>query len=146
MRTSQNGIDMIKSFEALRLEPYKDSAGVWTCGYGFTGPEVKQGVAWTLKQAEDALQGRIGAIDGILKGCVVPLITQNQWDALVSLVYNIGQGAFRGSTLLRLLNQRDFKGAAEEFSKWDKEHRNGVLVEDPSLLKRREAERKLFLS
>ena len=142
MKTSQRGIDLIKSFEGLRLEPYKDQAGVWTCGYGFTGPEVKQGVAWTLKQAEDALAGRIRAIDGILAKAIVPRLTQNQWDALVSLCYNIGQGAFRGSTLLRLVNQRDFPGAAEEFLKWD--HVGGVV--NAGLLKRRQVERALFLS
>lgn len=142
MNTSEDGINFIKSWEQLRLEPYKDSVGVWTCGYGFTGPEVKQGVSWTLKQAEDALLGRIRAIDSILKQCVVPVITQGQWDALVSLAYNIGQGAFRGSTLLRLVNQRKFNQAAEEFLRWD--HAGGKVL--PGLTKRREAERALFLS
>lgn len=174
MKTSQRGIDRLKSLEAKELEAYPDPASAlgracaarglkmrdyrqvpgwpslsgapWTIGWGATGPQITQGTVWTDAKAESDLLGRISAIDGILTKVIVPVLNQNQWDALVCLVYNIGQAAFRGSTLLRLINQRDFKGAAEEFLKWDKEHRNGVLVEDPGLLRRREAERTLFLS
>jgi lysozyme len=141
MKTSQAGKDFIKSWEKLRLEPYKDAVGIWTAGYGFTGPEVKQGVTWTLKQAEDALQGRIDAIDGILNKVIIPRVTQGQWDAIVSLAYNVGQAALRGSTLIRLVNQRQFNKAADEFLKWN--HAGGKVL--PGLTKRRQAERDLFI-
>lgn len=143
MKASQKAIDLIKQFEGLRLEAYQDQRGILTIGYGYTGPEVTPHTVWTEAQANLALVGRINAIAGILTGCIVPIVNQNQFDALVSLAYNIGQGAFRGSTLLRKLNQRDFPGAGEEFLKWDHNHDGSV---NPGLQRRREAEQTLFLS
>jgi lysozyme len=143
VKASQKAIDLVKQFEGLRLEAYRDTRGIWTIGYGHTGPEVRQGSVWTESQANLALVSRINAIAGILTGCIVPLLTQGQFDALVSLCYNIGQGAFRGSTLLKKLNQRDFTGAGAEILRWDHNHDGSVC---PGLLRRREAEQELFLS
>jgi lysozyme len=140
VKASQAAIDLVKRFEGLRLEAYQDQRGIWTIGYGYTGPEVRQGLVWTETQANLALVSRINAIAGILTGCIVPVIKQTQFDALVSLCYNIGQGAFRGSTLLRLINLRDFPGAGEEFLKWD--HVDGKA--SPGLLRRRQAELALW--
>lgn len=140
MKASQAAIDLIKQFEGLRLQAYQDQKGVWTIGFGYTGPEVHQGLVWTEAQANMALVSRVNAIASILSGCIVPLLNQDQFDALVSLCYNIGQGAFRGSTLLRLINQRDFDEAADEFLKWD--HVDGQV--NPGLLSRRVEEMHLF--
>jgi lysozyme len=143
VKASQAAIDLVKQFEGLRLEAYKDTRGIWTIGYGYTGPEVRQGMVWTEAQANLALVSRINAIASILTGCVVPVLRQAQFDALVSLCYNIGQSAFRGSTLIKKLNARDFAGAGEEILHWDHNHDGSVC---PGLLRRREAEQDLFLS
>lgn len=141
MRVSEDGLALLRRFEGLRLKAYQDQGGVWTVGYGATGPGIQQGTEWSEAQAEEQLQHRCEAISSILSGCVKPMLAQHQFDALVSFCYNVGQGAFRGSTLLRKLNQRDFPGAADEFLRWDKVH--GVPT--PGLAKRRAAERDLFL-
>lgn len=142
MIVSNNCLDLIRRFEGCRLIAYLDSAGIPTVGYGTTGPDIKLGTLWSQSQANFALVARCNAIASILDGCVVPVLNQNQFDALISLCYNIGQGAFRGSTLLRLVNTRQFEAAGDEFLKWD--HVGGVV--SPGLLARREAERALFLS
>lgn len=117
-----------------------DQKGIWTVGFGCTGGNIGPDTVWTQEQADSEVQGRLDAIGRIISGCVVPMLSQNQFDALCSLVYNIGPGAFRGSTLLRKLNGRDTAGAALEFPKWD--HTEGM--ENPGLLRRREAEKALF--
>ena len=142
MIASQKCLDLIKSFEGCKLQAYQDQGGVWTVGYGSTGPQIGPGTVWSQSMANMALVSRVNAIASILEGCIVPSLTQGQFDALVSLCYNIGQGAFRGSTLLRLLNQRDYAGAADQFLVWDKV--KGQV--NPGLLNRRNAERELFLS
>lgn len=142
MKASNNAIDLIKSFESCKLTPYRDIGGIWTVGWGTTGPQVKQGVDWTQAEADEALQKRVDAISSILTTVVVPIINQNQFDALVSLCYNIGQNTFRQSTCLRFINQRQFTQAADELLKWN--HIHGVVV--PGLTRRREAERIFFLS
>jgi lysozyme len=141
VKASQRTIDLIKQFEGLRLRSYQDQRGIWTVGYGHTGPEVGPHTVWSESQANLALVGRINAIAGILTGCIVPFVSQNQFDALVSLAYNIGQGAFRGSTLMKKLNQRDFEGAGEEFLKWDHNHDGTVNL---GLRARRAKEAALF--
>lgn len=143
MKASQKAIDLIKRFEGLRLQAYQDTRGIWTIGYGYTGPDVMPYTVWTDAQANLALVSRVNAVASLLTSCIVPLLSQNQFDALVSLAYNIGQGAFRGSTILRLVNQRDFVGAGEEFAKWDHNHDGTV---NAGLLKRREVEKELFLA
>lgn len=142
MKPSERCIELIKQFEGCRLEAYRDQKEVWTVGYGCTGGNVVDGTVWTQEQAEGQLQTRLDAVGRILSGCVMPIITQNQFDALCSLVYNIGPGAFRGSTMLRKLNGRDMAGAAEEFTKWD----HLGAAESAGLLRRREAEQALFTS
>lgn len=146
MQASQTALDLIKQFEGCILTAYLDQRGIPTIGYGHIGPDVHIGLTWTQSQANMALVARVNAIANILNGCIVPILTQNQFDALVSLCYNIGQGSFRGSTLLRLLNQRDMAGAADQFLVWDKITVGGVKVLDQGLLNRRQAERELFLS
>lgn len=143
MKISQKGIDLVKEFEGCVLKAYQDPAKVWTIGYGSTGPDIKEGVVWVQSQANMALVARLNAISSILSGGFIqPALTQNQFDALCSLCYNIGQSAFRGSTLIKKLNERDFSGAADEFLRWDKV--KGVA--NKGLARRRAAERAFFLS
>lgn len=138
---SKRCIDIIKEFEGFRTKSYLDQANVWTIGYGSTGVGIGPNTTWTEKQCEDALITRLNGITGIVSHHVTPILSQGQMDALVSLIYNIGAGAFRTSTLLQKLNKRDLEGAAEEFLRWNKVRG----VENKGLNRRREAERRLFL-
>lgn len=140
MNTSQNGINLIKSFEGCRLEAYKDIVGVLTIGYGTTGPDVKPGMQITQEQAEIFLRRDLVKFEeAILKAVKVPL-NQNQFDALVCFCYNVGSAAFRNSTLLKLLNAGHFVEAAKQFLVWNKAGGKVVL----GLARRREAESNLF--
>ena len=109
---------MLKGFESLRLKAYLDVRGILTIGYGHTGPEVVQGLIWTQQQALQALQEDVSwAVNAVAKAVTVPLL-QNQFDALVSFTFNVGAGAFEGSTLLHLLNAANFVGTSEQFAHW----------------------------
>ena len=140
MKTGRNGINLIKSFEGLRLHAYKCPAGVWTIGYGHT-KGVKKGDMITELKAETLLiidlQSSENAINKLVK---VPL-TQNQFDSLVSFVFNVGNGNFSKSTLLKKLNNKDYTAASNEFEKWVFANKKKLL----GLVKRREAEKELFL-
>lgn len=143
MRISDNGIHFIKEHEGLRLRAYKDTAGVWTIGYGHTrnvkkGDVIDQNTA-TLYLLQD-LRYAEDSINNLVK---VPL-TQNQYDALVSFQFNTGR--LGQSTLLKLLNKKQYISAAGQFEKWNKEHRDGRLVANKGLTIRRDDERRLFLS
>lgn len=120
--TSTSGIDLICSFEGLELEAYDDGVGIWTIGYGTTvinGVKVKKGDTCTVEQAKSYMASDLKKFETAVNKVTVAL-TQNQFDALVSLTYNIGTGAFAGSTLLKKLNTGDYTGAAKEFPKWNK--------------------------
>jgi len=134
-------IDKIKEHEGLRLEAYLPTPNdVWTIGYGHTST-AKKGMVISEEQAEALLRKDIAWVeDAINKNVVVPL-NQNQYDALASLIYNIGAGAFSKSTLLRLLNMGDYEGAANQFPRWNKQ--KGKVLK--GLTRRREEERQLFL-
>ena len=137
----QNAREIIKHFEGLKLESYKCPAGIWTVGWGHTSGVVK-GDKITEKVAEQFLDYDISwagkAVDELVK---VPL-TQNQKDALISFVFNLGKGKLMGSTLLRKLNSGDYQGAALEFDKWV--YAGGQKLN--GLIRRRAAERQLFES
>ena len=142
MKTEQKGIDLIKSFEGLSLKAYLCPAGVLTIGYGHTGSNVMPGQIISEEQAENLLRSDLNRFEvGILKS-VSTSINQNQFDALVSLSFNIGLGAFRNSTLLRVLNEGNYEEAASNFLKWNKG--GGRVL--PGLVRRREAERQLFIN
>lgn len=140
MKTSKQGIELIKKYEGLRLTAYKCPSDVWTIGYGHTR-DVTKGMHITGKQAEKFLQEDLKAFEDAVNDYVKVPINQNQFDALVSFSFNCGSGALKKSTLLRKLNARDFSGAANEFLKWNKS--NGIILE--GLVKRRKDERELFL-
>ena len=142
MKTSTNGIDLICSFEGLRLKAYDDGVGVWTIGYGTTvinGRKVKKGDTCTLEQAKSYMAQDLKQFESAVNQVKVPL-NQNQYDALVSLTYNIGVSAFLSSTLFKKLNAKDYKGAAEQFGRWNRA--GGKVMR--GLTNRRAKERKLF--
>jgi GH24 family phage-related lysozyme (muramidase) len=143
LKVSDNGLALIKKFEGCRLTAYADVGGVWTIGWGQTGPDVVEGLTITQAQADARLRAEVDRFaEGVLSGLKVP-VNQNQFDALVSFAYNVGLGAFRSSTLLKLLNDKtQVSIVASEFLKWNKV--NGKPIE--GLSRRREAEKQLFLS
>jgi len=113
---SDNGLALTKSFEGLRLTAYQDCGGVWTIGYGHTGPDVHAGLTITEADADAWLRTDVSeAVTCVNRAVNVP-ITQNQFDALVDFCFNCGRGSLLQSTLLRKLNIGDFTGAAEQFA------------------------------
>lgn len=142
--TSASGIDLICSFEGLRLNAYDDGVGVWTIGYGTTiinGVKVKKGDTCTEAQAKQYMASDLKKFEAAVNKVQVPL-NQNQFDALVSLAYNIGTSAFASSTLLKKLNSGDYKGAAAQFDVWNKA--GGKVMK--GLVNRRAKEKALFLA
>ena len=150
MRTSERGVALIKRFEGRRLGAYRDVAGIWTIGYGHTGPDVTPGDLITPERAEELLRQDLLRFErGVRERVSVPL-NQNQFDALVSLAFNIGLDAFGRSTVRRRLNRHDLKSAAEAFLMWkladlDRDGKTEPHEVSPGLKRRREAERALFL-
>jgi len=139
-------LDLIKSFESLRLRTYRDPVGIWTIGYGHTGPDVYPGQEISKAEAERLLADDLrDSEDGVREFVAVPL-NENQFAALVSFAFNAGKGALKGSTLRRKLNNKDYKGAADEFSKWVYGTIDGKKVRLPGLVRRRAQERNLFLN
>lgn len=136
-----SNIDLIKEFEGLRLTAYKDIVGVWTIGYGHTKTAV-EGMRITSAGAEMLLRSDLEWVEGVLNNSVKVPLKQNEYDALASLIYNIGGPAFKRSTLLRMLNNgADKVDIANEFLRWNKA--GGKVVK--GLTNRREHERQLFL-
>ena len=139
MNYSDAGLDLTEESEGCRLIAYQDSVGVWSIGYGHTRGVVA-GMTCTQAQAEAWLREDIlSAIADVNRLVKVPL-TQGEFDALVDFDFNLGGGALRGSTLLRLLNGGDHAGAAEQFERWDRAGGH-VLA---GLLRRRLAEEAEF--
>ncbi|ENW81132.1 hypothetical protein F909_02423 [Acinetobacter sp. ANC 3929] len=142
---SVDGIHLITSFENLKLHAYDDSTDVWTIGFGTTvypnGTRVKKGDSCTLEQAKFFFQHDLRRFQATVNENVSVALSQNQFDALVSLTYNIGQTAFKNSTLLKKLNLNDYGGAADQFLVWNKG--GGKILR--GLVRRREVERSLFL-
>lgn len=143
---SSSGIKLIKNFEGYLSKAYQDSVGVWTIGWGHTG-NVQPGDTTTRREATKFLKEDVGTAEKAVRSKVKVRINQNQFDALVSFIYNVGPGAFASSTLLKVLNQGDYKGAADQFLRWDKATEpDGTVISLLGLTRRRKAERKLFLT
>ncbi len=140
MNISKTGLDLIKSFESLRLNAYLCPAGVLTIGYGHTGKDVNTGNTITEERADELLAYDVSKFEKGVSGAVHIDLTQNQFDALVSLAFNIGLSAFTRSTLLRKLNQGDLEGAALEFLRWNRAS-GKILI---GLVRRRDRERYIF--
>lgn len=138
-------LELIKSFEGLELKAYKDAVGVWTIGYGHTSmagdPKVVPGMVITKQEAEALLlKDLVKYENGVKRWVKVPL-NPNQYGALVSFCYNVGEGNLSKSTLVKKVNAGDFAGAAKEFAKWNK----AGGKELKGLTRRRTAEASLFL-
>lgn len=139
MKCGDAGLELIKSHEGCRFEAYQDSVGVWTIGYGHT-LGVFDGQVIDQDEADRLLEADLVSAEKCIMNSVTGAITQNQFDALCSWVFNLGCGALRNSGLLRKLNAGDDEGAAQEILKWD--HAGGRTL--AGLTARREAESELF--
>lgn len=139
------GLALIQNFEGCELTAYPDpgSGGdPWTIGFGHTGSDVHPGSSITQTRADELLLQDLAVFERCVNDAVSHSITPNQFAACVSFAYNEGCGAFEGSTLLRLLNAGDVRGAADQFGEWVSA--DGRVLE--GLVRRRAAERALFLT
>mgnify|MGYP003136316221 FL=1 len=118
---------------------YKCPAGVWTIGYGHI-KGVSEGMTITQEQAEQMLLDELIEYENYINELVTVPLSQNQFDALVSWVYNLGPANLKSSTLLKVLNSNDFEGVPAQIVRWNKA--NGKVLE--GLTRRREAEAELF--
>lgn len=141
MKTGPRGLALIKSFESLRLTAYRDVGGVLTIGYGHTGPDVKEGDTITEHQAEVLLATDLLGAERAVEDRLNREPRQSEFDSMVSLTFNIGVNAFKGSTLANLADGDHRTAAARQFPLWCKD--NGQEVR--GLLRRRFAEAALFL-
>lgn len=145
-QVSPQGVDLICGFEGLELKAYDDGAGVCTIGYGTTiyphGKAVQYGDTCTIEQAKNYMQYDLRRFEQAVTAAVNVPLNQNQFDALLSLSYNIGIGAFKNSTLLKLLNASDYHAASDQFDVWIKA--GGKTVQ--GLVNRRAVEKLLFNS
>jgi lysozyme len=137
---SGNGLSLTEQFEGCRLTAYQDQVGVWTIGYGHTGSDVTPGLTVTQDQAQALLAKDVGSAATCVNDVVAIKLTQDEFDALVDFVFNLGIQAFTGSTLLRDLDSGDLTAAAAQFDLWDRA--GGAVV--AGLLRRRQAETALF--
>lgn len=147
MITSNRGLQIIKDFEKFEPTAYQDQVGIWTIGYGTTrypdGTRVSPGDEIDEIQAHNYLRHEVMIIESKLNSLIKVFLKQNQWDALVSLTYNIGIGAFRGSSLLKVLN-RTGEIDKDLLTRWNKVTIDGEKVTSRGLAKRRELEWQLY--
>lgn len=139
-------VHFIKDAEGFRAEAYLCPAGRWTIGYGSTlieGQPVRKNEIASEVQAMEYLMASVRQIDRQISGWVHVPLTENQRAALISFVYNVGLGAFCGSSLLKDLNANDYGAAANELIRWVRGNHGEVL---PGLVLRRQKEKELFLS
>lgn len=145
-RLNETGLDLIKTFEGFSPVPYEDEAGILTVGYGH---KILPGESFnriTARQAQLILQSDIAKAEESVQELVKVPLTNNQFSALVSFVFNVGSGAFSKSTMLSKLNDGNYLSAAEEFARWNKTHKGGELVVSNILTKRRAIEKDHFLA
>lgn len=141
-KTSLAGIALIKRSEGLRLTSYKDIGGVLTIGWGHTGPDVLPNMKITQAMAEVLFKGDLEKAERAVSDLVTVPILQGHFDALVDFTFNLGAGALKSSTLLRLLNGQDYTGAGHQLIKWV--YASGEV--QPGLLRRRTDARNLWFS
>lgn len=141
MRVSDEGRKAIQQFEGCRLEAYQDVVGVWTIAYGHTGPDVHAGLTITPARADALLALDLQRFERAVSAAVTRTLHQCEFDALVSLAFNIGAAAFAKSTLVRLLNEGRWTDAAAQFTVW---HKAGGALH-AGLLRRRTRELMMFV-
>ena len=139
MNTSAEGISLIKKFEGCELYAYQCSAGVWTIGYGHT-KDVEPGMQITQEDAEEMLVEELHEYENYINKYVTAPLSQNQFDAMVSWVYNLGPANLKASTLLKVLNAEDYDEVPAQIRRWNKA--GGEILD--GLIRRREAEARLF--
>lgn len=142
MKINEAGLNLIKSFESCKLQAYQDIKGIWTIGYGHVGGEARPGAVINQAMADNLLRKDVEHTEQGVSRCVKIPLNENQFSALVCFAFNVGVHALEKSTLLSYLNAGKLKEAAQEFERWDRA--SGVEV--PGLLRRRRAEKALFLS
>lgn len=135
------GVALIKEFEGCALRSYQDSGGVWTVGFGHTS-KVGPATTCTADLALQWLKEDLEISESLISHYVSVPLSDNQFSALVSLIFNIGLVDFRDSTLLKMVNLGAWEKAADEFARWDKV--DGIP--NSGILRRRIAERDLFIS
>ena len=143
---NERGLALIKAFEGLHLQAYKDAVGIWTIGWGHTGivhqdGSVHEGRTITEEQAEELLKYDLRNFERAVARLVTVPLDDDQFAALVSFAFNLGEGNLQKSTLLKKLNAGDYASAAEEFGKWNQA--GGQVL--AGLVRRRESEQRLFL-
>jgi lysozyme len=144
---NDKGLTLLKDFEGFSPEPYKDIAGVWTIGFGsIYGSDskrvTKEHKSLTREEALKLVERDLKITEDRIARLVKVEVNENQFSALCSFVYNIGSGAFQRSTARMKLNRKNYKGCADEFLRW--KYANKRII--PGLLRRRKAERNLFLN
>ncbi len=142
---SQEGIDFIKAFEDYKPDVYLDQAGRPTICYGHLLTEGESHETRTQEECNVFFEQDSTEHQKHVRELVTADLTQNQFDALVSLTYNIGPDALRTSTLLEKLNEGDYQGAAEQFSRWNKIKKKGVKKDSDGLGTRRAREEQIFV-
>jgi lysozyme len=140
----RDAVRLIATSEDCYLVAYLCPAKVWTCGWGETDG-VRQGTRWTQEHADERFRMSLEHFADEVLGMLKQPASEHQLGALVSLAYNIGLGALRKSTVLRLHNAGDFAGAARAFGLWNKARVNGALTPLAGLTSRRAAEAALYL-
>ena len=158
MKTSEAGKKFIKLKEGLKLETYKCSSNVSTIGYGHTGSDVHAGMKITVEEAERLFSMDLYVHENNVNKLVKVPLTQGQFDALVSLEFNIGYGSFRSSSILRLVNEKKYDEACKRFlfenpnAKTPEEKYKGCWVFNnqkkvvAGLVQRRKEEQEMFAS
>jgi lysozyme len=136
MKTSDAGREDIEGYEGKRYKAYYDTGGVITNGVGHTGPDVYEGQVVDDNQIDQWLKDDLIEAEDAIHRLVKVSLTQGQFDALASFVFNLGEGQFHNSTLLRKLNAGDYEGAKGQFKRWV--YDNGEI--QPGLVKRRNGE------
>ena len=139
MKISEEGLSLIKKFEGCELKAYQDSVDVWTIGYGHT-KGVEDGQEITQEEAEEMLASELDEYEGYINDLVECDLEQNQFDALVAWVYNLGPTNLRSSTMLKRLNANDLEDVPNQIKRWDKA--GGKVL--AGLVRRREAEALMF--
>jgi lysozyme len=146
MKISKLGLNLVRHFEGMYLRGYKCPANVWTIGYGHTGlvdgKPIHGNMIITEEKAIELLQQDMAVFENAVKDSVKVPLTQNQFDALVSFAFNVGAGALRNSTLLKLLNQGKYEEVPAQFLRWNKG--GGKVL--AGLTRRRKAEGHLFVT
>ena len=145
VKINEAGLNIIKEFESLRLKAYRCPSGVLTIGYGRTG-RVREDDEISETTAEQFLVEDVQDAEDAVEHLVKVPLTENQFSALVSFVFNVGAGAFERSTLLAVLNRKRYQDVPAHLLSWVYGRKNGVKVLLEGLKRRRQAEGDLFRS